>query len=254
MRTLSLFPYPGGKFFLMKDIKEIFEKSGKTTAVDVFGGSGKFLLNVSAKNKVYNDLDSRLVNLYLVLRERHQELLDKFNYTIYSRELFARFVLEGISPDPLEDAFRYLYILFASFSAKGESFGYRIRGSKDPTRFVDNLTLKINSLHDQIRHWTIEHLDFRELLKKYDSEDTFFYMDPPYHNIEWYNYNFTDGDFMDLAEMMKTTRSRYLLNINEDKFIVDLFGEPCGTKDFANMCGLAKGTRRTRRKELFYWN
>jgi site-specific DNA-adenine methylase len=69
----SLFPYPGGKFFLMKDIKEIFEKSGKTTAVDVFGGSGKFLLNVNAKIKVYNDLDSRLVNLYLVLRERHQE-------------------------------------------------------------------------------------------------------------------------------------------------------------------------------------
>ena len=254
MRTLSLFPYPGGKFFLMKEIKDIFEKSGRTTAVDVFGGSGKFLLNVNANNKVYNDLDSRLVNLYLVLRERHRELIDKFRYTIYSRELFSRFVQEGISPDPLEDAFRYLYILFSSFSAKGESFGYRIKGSKDPTRFVENLTDNIDALHDQIKHWTIEHLDFRELLKKYDSTETFFYFDPPYHNIKWYNYNFSDQDFLDLADSLKRIEGKYLMNINCDEFIVGLFGKPSKEMDFANMCGLAKGNRRTRRKELFYWN
>ena len=80
MRTLSLSPYPSGKFFLMKKIKDIFERSVKTTPVDVFGGSGKLLLNVNANNKVYNDLDSRPVNLYLVLRERHHELIDKFRY------------------------------------------------------------------------------------------------------------------------------------------------------------------------------
>ena len=239
---------------MMKEIREIFESSGKKTAVDVFGGSGKFLLNVEAKNKIYNDLDSRLVNLYLVLRERPQELMNKFNFTIYSRELFSMMIQEGINPDPVEDAFRYLYILFASFSAKGETFGYRIKGNKDVTRFIDSLTAKINSLHEQIRHWTIEHLDFRELMAKYDSSETFFYLDPPYHNLKWYRYNFNNTDFVELAELLKRIKGRYLLNINEDPYILDHFGRPNMEKDFANMCGLAKGTQRTRRKELFYWN
>ncbi|WP_367181933.1 DNA adenine methylase, partial [Ferroplasma sp.] len=52
---ISLLRYPGGKFYMLEDIKEIFNKSGKTTVIDVFGGSGKVLMNLNAKIKVYND-------------------------------------------------------------------------------------------------------------------------------------------------------------------------------------------------------
>ena len=66
---ISLLRYPGGKFYMLDDIKEIFNKSGKTTVIDVFGGSGKVLMNLNAKIKVYNDINNNLVNFFTELRE-----------------------------------------------------------------------------------------------------------------------------------------------------------------------------------------
>ena len=47
---------------MLEDIKEIFNKSGKTTIIDVFGGSGKVLMNLNAKIKVYNDINNNIIN------------------------------------------------------------------------------------------------------------------------------------------------------------------------------------------------
>ena len=66
---ISLLRYPGGKFYMLEDIREIFDKSGKTTVIDVFGGSGKVLMNLNAKIKVYNDINNNLVNFFTELRE-----------------------------------------------------------------------------------------------------------------------------------------------------------------------------------------
>ena len=65
---ISLLRYPGGKFYMLEDIKEIFNKSGKTTVIDVFGGSGKVLMNLDAKIKVYNDINNNLVNFFTELK------------------------------------------------------------------------------------------------------------------------------------------------------------------------------------------
>ena len=58
----SLFRYYGGKFNQLKDILAIMEgrREAFDVVVDVFGGSGKVLLNVPdewRKGKAYNDLD-----------------------------------------------------------------------------------------------------------------------------------------------------------------------------------------------------
>ena len=87
---ISLLRYPGGKFYMLEDIKEIFDKSGKTTVIDVFGGSGKVLMNLDAKIKVYNDINNNLVNFFTELRENKELVLKKLDYILNSRELFER--------------------------------------------------------------------------------------------------------------------------------------------------------------------
>ena len=69
--------YPGGKFYMLEDIKEIFNKSGKTTVIDVFGGSGKVLMNLNAKIKIYNDINNNLVNFFLELKEHKKRGIKK---------------------------------------------------------------------------------------------------------------------------------------------------------------------------------
>ena len=76
---ISLLRYPGGKFYMLDDIKEIFNKSGKTTVIDVFGGSGKVLMNLDAKIKVYNDINNNLVNFFTELRENKELVLKKLD-------------------------------------------------------------------------------------------------------------------------------------------------------------------------------
>ena len=43
----SLIAYPGGKYYMLPDILEIINSSKKTALLDVFGGSGKVLMNIN---------------------------------------------------------------------------------------------------------------------------------------------------------------------------------------------------------------
>ena len=255
MRTRSLFPYAGGKFYLMNEIRELFEKSGRRTAVDVFGGSGKFLLNVDAGSKVYNDIDSRLVNLFKVAKERPDELAKWFKYPLHSRELFNEFKSTEEEGDEVSSAAKTLYLHYTSFAAKGETFGYGAKPRGSTVVKMENALDRLSELHEEVRLWTIEHLDFRELMKRYDCEEAFFYLDPPYFGKRFYRHNFTEKDFDDLAGILPGLKGKYLLNINKNEFILDRFGAPGREMEFKSFCDNARGGgKRGSRTELFYWN
>ena len=92
-------------------------------------------------------------------------------------------------------------------------------------------------------------------MKRYDSEDAFFYLDPPYFGKKFYQHNFTEKDFEDLAGILPCLKGRYLLNINKNEFVLSKFGEPSKESAFKNFCDNAKvGGKRGSRTELFYWN
>jgi len=56
--------------------------------VEVFGGAANMLLNKPPSPvEVYNDIDSDLVNLFLVIRDRREEFVERFRLTLYSRGL-----------------------------------------------------------------------------------------------------------------------------------------------------------------------
>ncbi|WP_287950404.1 DNA adenine methylase [Acidiplasma sp.] len=84
----SLFSYACGKMHLINYIKKIYIKSHKNAFIDVFGCSGKFLMNIDSKIKIYNDIDNSLVNIFETLRNNTELLKNRFNYTLNSRKLF----------------------------------------------------------------------------------------------------------------------------------------------------------------------
>ena len=62
---------------MLPDIIEIFRNSGKKTIIDVFGGSGKILLNTDAKVKIYNDLNADVVDFFEEVRNNRDAVLEK---------------------------------------------------------------------------------------------------------------------------------------------------------------------------------
>ncbi len=245
----SLIAYPGGKYYMLPDILGIVNNCKKAALVDVFGGSGKVLLNADAKVKVYNDLNADLVSFFEQVRNNRDALVEKLDYVLNSRELFSKY--KERSDDPAENAFRYFYRNILSFNGQGTSYSYSTKKNKSLNLLKAEEA--INSVYDEIKLWTIEKLDFRELIKRYDSEGTLFYLDPPYHNIRGlYEYEMEDSDFIDLKEILDSIEGKYLLNINEDEFIKKIFGKPYLRKEYINYGMNGRLREKTKRIELFY--
>jgi DNA adenine methylase len=72
--------------------------------------------------------------------------------------------------------------------------------------------LKLPELIDEyykiIRGWILENDDFRNVIPRYDGNDTIFYLDPPYLGWSWYNHNFTESDMRDLKELLDNILGR----------------------------------------------
>ena len=143
----SLFPYAGGKFHLIKIIGQVYKNSNKTAFIDVFGGSGKVLMNMESKVKVYNDVDNSLVNIFETLRNNPGLLKDRFEYALNSRRLFNECKIEGT--DNTENAFRKLYSYLMSFAGKGKHYGYSVKSKGNR---IINIKEDIDYIYNEVKY------------------------------------------------------------------------------------------------------
>jgi len=92
----------------------------------------------------------------------------------------------------------------------------KIYKSPDPKHKFVTYTEKFSQSNylKKLHKLSVENLDCRELIKKYDSKDTFFYIDPPYYNMESYytSHDFGHDDHVELCELLKTIKGRWALS------------------------------------------
>ena len=173
---------PGSKWSIASWINSILPRT--EVFVDVFGGSAAIILSRdSSPVDVYNDVDSRLVNFWRVLRESPDELIRRVDATPYSREEFIN--AHSQSDDPIEDARRILIIAWQSHTAmriNGDGlFTWRERRGDcgDLSRW-NAVPEKLRAVMNRLKQVTLENLDWREVMTRYSSPSTLFYLDPPY--------------------------------------------------------------------------
>jgi len=261
MGKKSLMQFYGGKMHLINDIINIvkpFYKDKKIASfVDVFGGSGKVLLNIPEAwrvNRIYNDIDKRLYTLLNVLRNdnKRELLFERIRYTLSSRELFYEIKNENPEND-IDIAFNFLYLLFCSVNGDMKSYGILVNNYRSMNYQRENLY----NNYKYIKDWRIENLDFRDLIPKYDGEKTLFYLDPPYlTGGKRYKYSFSINDFKDLKNILDNIKGYWVMNENEIDFkkIKEIFGEPKFVKTYKNC---VNKNRNSKNKTLFrlegYW-
>jgi DNA adenine methylase len=71
----------------------------------------------------------------------------------------------------------------------------------------------------------IYNLDYKDIINKYDSESTFFYVDPPYMGKEEYyiNHDFNKDTHKELSEVLNNIRGKFLLSYYYFDGIEDLY-------------------------------
>lgn len=234
MKFISFF---GGKSLVLKDIKRIAQyvirNKGVTCLVDVFGGSGKVSLFLTPLFRVivYNDIDLYLYKTFKVIQDEklRKELIEKLELSMKHRKMFEEFVRDYENDVPLSDteiAFRTIYIFRNCWSGYYKSFGISpIRSNPK----IENTVKLVKKCASYISKWLIENMDYKDIIKRYNSDKVFLYLDPPYVGSgKKYKYNWTVEDCKYLKELLDNFKGYWLMNISKKSFdiVTEYFGEP----------------------------
>jgi len=254
----AMISYFGGKSssVFMELINSRIPKTGIKTYIEPFSGSfATYLDDESLKFDVvvYNDKNRHQVNLYkccskpkefipylenlklTLLHTSETEPLKKWDFykSIYKKYQKNDFLDDmNFEIGDFEKAAIYAFLITSAHNSvfpRGAGFnGYK----KDKDRLKlqvlidklkkDKYTKKLQSITEFLN------IDFEELIKKYDSEDTYLYLDPPYARFDeskgeddarrlfWYGADddgvFGPGSHRRLLELIKTTKCRWSLS------------------------------------------
>ncbi|AHE95227.1 DNA adenine methylase [Campylobacter fetus] len=223
MRRTTLkapFGWVGGKALLAKEIIPLMPEH--TRYVEVFGGAlSVFYQKEPSKIEVVNDINSDLINLHRIIRNRPASLQAEMNSLFKSRELFLDIKNGKLKPkNDIQKAAFYFYLLATSFGAKGDNFA--IGNSKS----AKNIHRDFFANSKRLKRAFIENMSYEKLIKGYDSSDTLFYVDPPYVGAENY-YKMVRGfginEHENLAKILANVKGKFMLSYNDCEMVRSLY-------------------------------
>jgi DNA adenine methylase len=215
--------YFGGKGWLSRKIHRYMPPH--KAYVELFAGSAKILFTKPPSPvEVINDLDSGLVNFFRVLRHpiKYLELQKLAALTPYSREEFT--YCKKHWEEHTDDVLRAWAWYVAARQARCGLFGSSWSCETKPAggRIAKNVGGWLSSIehlpefHQRLSRVQVENQDFRNIIPKFDSPDTWFYADPPYvqgtRSSGEYTHEMTDNDHVDLVNLLLNLKGTCLLS------------------------------------------
>lgn len=222
--TRPLLRYHGGKWVLAPRIIGFFPKH--RIYVEPYGGGGSVLLRKARSfSEIYNDLDQEVVNVFRVTRDHGPALVRALELTPFSRTEF-----EGAyepTSDDVEAARRTIIRAFMGFGSDGvhsdNVTGFRGKSQRSgttPAHDWANYPPALRAIVERLRAVVIECKPALEVIEKYDSPDSFFYVDPPYPHdtrvrvdaARGYRHEMTDDDHRALAERLHRVQGTVIVS------------------------------------------
>jgi len=246
--------YVGGKNLLSKDIISLIPEH--QTYCEVFcGAAWVFFKKEPSRYEIINDLDSELITFYRVLQNHLEEFLKQFKWVLSSREWFEDWQRQqkagGLTD--IQQAARYYYLQRHAFGGHVKNRTFGVGAQRRPRINLLRLEEELSDVYFRLAGVTIENLRWDEVLRRYDSRVTFFYLDPPYYKAPYYRHNLDRiEDYRKMAGILKAIKGRFLLSINDLQPMREVFAE-FQIKPVSLNYSLAKGVA-TKGKELLIGN
>lgn len=226
MEKVIAFGWYGGKFSHLDWLLPLLPKT--VHYCEPFGGSAAVLLNREpAPIETYNDIDSEIVNFFRVLRERKEELIEAIGLTPFSREEFERAIAPSSQKlSDLERARRFFIRArqvrtgLAQTASAGRWANCLLTSRAGMAGAVSRWLGSVEGLSEIVQRLLrvqIENAPAIEVIKRYDSEVTLFYCDPPYpHSSRGdsraYGYEMTDEEHRELAHVLHAVKGKVALS------------------------------------------
>ncbi len=225
---------------------------------DVYGGSAAVLVNrPPAPAETYNDLDSELVNFFTVLRRQPEALIREIGLTPFSREELA-IACQGEPDLPALERARRFYVRarqtrtgLAQTSSEGRWAHCVLTSRAGMAGAVSRWLGAVEGLPEiaqRLQRVQIENAPALEVVERYDTPRTLFYLDPPYvHGSRGdsaaYRHEMTDADHRELADLLHRIQGRAVLSGYRCVLYDELFADWHRVDAPEKLCNSSKGLR-----------
>ena len=226
-KRVIAFGWYGGKFSHLDFLLPLFPID-VLHFCDVFGGSAAVLMNVEPYPvETYNDLDSELVNFFKTLRDQQDEIIKAIGLTPFSREELATACTPTTKRlSNLERARRFFIRArqtrtgLAQTSSEGRWAHCVLTSRAGMAGAVSRWLGSVDGLSEvaqRLQRVQIENAPAIEVIARYDTPKTLFYVDPPYvhssrGDASAYGYEMTDEDHVELADALNSVRARVVVS------------------------------------------
>ena len=204
------------------------------TYIEPFVGGGALFFELQPTKAVLADSNSELINCYMMVRDRVEDLISTLSTYPYSEEFYYTIRAE-MPEDPVLRAARMIYLNRTCYNGlyrvnKQSQFNVPFGRYKNPL-ICDPERLRAASY--ALRNAELHCADYQETLRQYAKPGDFVYIDPPYYPVSKYSdfkrytaeFFYTDDQRV-LAEMVKKLAQLgcYVLVSNSYcDFILDIY-------------------------------
>jgi DNA adenine methylase len=206
----------GGKKLLKKRIVDnYFPKNyEQMTYVEPFiGGGSIFFYKKPSIKEIINDKDTNVYNIFRGFQNFNGNLISKDINGKYNKNDYIK-ILNEKPKSEYNKFIRLLKLFRLSFFGDINSPSY---GGED--KISSNFGDKYQ---DRLKDTLIRNTDFSNLVKKYDSDNTFFYLDPPYEESEGL-YKYDTLNIKQIYDIIKNIKGKFLLSYNNSEEAKKLF-------------------------------
>jgi len=243
----SVFGRVGGKKLLKKTIVDDYfpEDYENMIYVEPFVGAGNILFykNPSVK-EIINDKDEDVVLLLNGFKHYDGNKISKDINGKYDKASFEK--LKAFQPKSDYQKFiKKLIMTKTSFFGKGESYGVKTR-----PYISSNYGHKYN---DRLKDVIIKNEDYKKIIKKYDSDNTFFYLDPPYENSDNL-YKHDTVSIKELFHLLDNIKGLFLMSYNDSDEARRLFKDYNIYEVKTKYADTQSGSQTRKKKELLISN
>lgn len=252
------FGWYGGKYshldFILPNLP-----NGEEHFCDVFGGSAAVLMNRQPSPvETYNDIDSELVNFFRVLRENSEELIRAIGLTPFSREELVIALSSQSGLSPVERARRF-YVRarqtrtgLAQTSSEGRWAHCVLTSRAGMAGAVSRWLGAVEALPEiaqRFQRVQIENAPALEVIKRFDTQKTLFYLDPPYvhesrGDSKAYGHEMTDWDHIELSRVLHEIEGRAIISGYRTELYDELYHDWTRIDAPEKICNSSKGLRQ----------
>lgn len=218
--------YYGGKQYIVNEIASRIYQPHTLYCEPFFGGGAVFFAKDKERYEVINDKNDNVVNFYRCVKDpvSFKKLITMADGSLYSQSLYKRAQAiwrRQIEVDDVMLAWAFWYMSGTSYEHIIGAAFRTSRGSGDCTSKLFNSKRLLRDIAGRFEHVQIMCMDAVECIRKFDSEGSLFYVDPPYVGADQGHYTgYKQENFDALLDCLASVRGHFILSSYENDALV----------------------------------